>query len=62
MSLKQRKIKFEPRIKLNHNIFMCTRKKMNNIMFYFVTSKDSGLIWLLGMIKISCNVHVQMYV
>ena len=33
MSLKQKKIKFKPRIKLNHNIYnkkgACEKKKMN---------------------------------
>ena len=34
MSLKQRKIKYEPRIKLNHNIYINVLHKVNNSCYF----------------------------
>ena len=38
------------------SVYSCIRKKVNNSIF--VTSKDSALTWLLGMIKINCIIHI----
>ena len=46
ISLKQRKIKFKPRIKLNHNIYIIQNicKSYRNSLFQMEDSKPSNLI------------------